>query len=56
MMIYFDINVAYCIFWYNFQWKSNLLFNLMDIVSQIERQGITNKNPILHDKDPLIDV
>ena len=37
--IYLDINASCCIFWNNCLWKLDILFNVMDIVSQLKDKG-----------------
>ena len=38
--IYLVINASCCIFWNNCLWKSNILFNVMDIVSHLKYKGL----------------
>ena len=68
----FYVNAICCTFWNNFLWKSYILYNVLDIVSQLKDNGLlisvtitctleflllwTLCCPILYDNEPLIDI
>jgi len=52
--IYLDINASCCIFWNNCLWKSDILFNVMDIVlSQLKYKGLPIRVPFCMTKSLL---
>jgi len=53
-MIYLNINATYCIFWNNCIWKSGILFNVMDIVSQLKDKGLPKTIPFCIKKSLLL--